>query len=708
MAGFTFKKAGNFTVQLVVADVNGCKDTLSRKVKVFDIKPLSDADDKFICNPATVQFTDLSIGDTTLSAWNWNFGDGTSSTLQNPTHTFTLKPASGSEYKVVLIVQDKIGCRDTIPLTIKQYSPTSTIDVKSKLCLGETATFSASDFTQGGSTLKYNWDFGNSTSSTQQSNNKVLYTTDQIYNVILNIEEVSTGCKAKITKEVSVQTYPKAEFITNVDTVKFLCAPRGIKFTDKSTSKYTFTNSWKFGNGETSNLPEYILAYNKGNFSVQHIVTTENGCADTTSRSFKIYGPEGTFVSDRNTICKGDSIYFELKDTIDVVTYTWAFGDGSLAYDVAPVYHQYNFHPPSGSTVAKLSLTSAQRCDVQIQIPINIHQVISDFDRLDGIDSTTCFNDGPYELTNKSIGGNSYNWDFGDGQTSTIQNINNHAYANPGTYNVSLAIKNESLGCVDTIAKKIIIYKNPVITAIGDTVCQDKGPITLNIINPDPESSYKWTPATGLSSTTATNPIATIQHSVHYEVVETDKNGCTDKKTVPAIIIESIGLRSLDTSIVIGDIIALPVNGQSYYNFSWTPSTGLSCLTCNYPTVQPLEDIRYNLTVTDVRGCYVDPYYYDIKIKPETFVKMPTMFTPNGDGNNDVVYVNGWGVKKLLEYKIFNRWGQLIYSTSDMSEGWDGTFNGSLQSSDIYVYKVKALTWRNVEVSEEGYINLVR
>ncbi|WP_299254701.1 PKD domain-containing protein [uncultured Cytophaga sp.] len=708
IAEFEFKKAGVFTAQLIVTDVNGCTDTVSRKIKVFDIKPAITADDVFICNPSKVTFTDLSIGDTTLTAWNWNFGDGTSSPLQNPTHTFTTPPQSNSEYNIFLTVQDKIGCRDTISMIIKQYQPTSTIIAKSGICVGEPLSLSATDYTIGGSSLKYNWDFGNSTTSTQQSNNIVLYTTDQVYNVVLNYEEISTGCKGQTSKQISVQTYPTAVFTTNVDTVKFLCAPRGITFTDKSTSKYPITNSWNFGNGEVSTQPNYVLAYGKGNYLVQHIVTTSNGCADTTSRNFKIYGPEGNFVADKHAICKGEFIHFEIKDTIDVVFYTWAFGDGIVVDNIAPVDHQYNFHPPSGATIAKLSLTSSQGCDVQIQIPIQIYQVIADFNRLDGVDTTTCFNDGPYALTNKSMGADLSNWDFGDGKTSTQANLSNHAYSEPGTYNVTLAIKSQSLGCVDTIAKKIIIYKNPETKAIGDTVCQGQGTVALNVLNPDPTSTYKWAPPIGLSSTTSTNPIATIQHSVQYQVIETDKNGCTDKTTVPAIIIESIGLRGLDTSIVIGDIITLPVNGQSYYKYTWTPPTGLSCLTCNNPTVQPLDDIKYNLNVTDVRGCYDQNYQYNIKIKPETFIKMPTMFTPNGDGNNDVVFVNGWGVKTLLEYQIFNRWGQLIFTTSNMHEGWDGTFNGALQSSDIYVYKVKALTWKNIEIKEEGYINLVR
>ena len=707
-ATFKFTKAGVFTTQLIVSDVNGCKDTTTQKIKVFDIKPAFTADDKLICNPGIVHFTDQSVGDTTVVAWEWNFGDHIGGNTQNPAHTYFAKPDSNSTYTVRLVASDILGCRDTAYVLVQQYEPTSSIVItKPLLCLGETAKITATDYTQGGSNLKYSWDFGNTTTSTQQANN-VLYASDAIYTVLLNFEEISSGCKGTTAASVSVQTYPTAAFTTSADTVVVLCAPKVVSFKDNSVSKYAFNSQWNFGNGEVSFQPSYTLVYPKGNYKVQHIVSTANGCADTTYKSFKVFQPEGNFVADKNAICKSESIHFEIKDTADVVSYAWAFGDGVVVENTAPVDHTYNFHPPSGSTLAKLSLVGSEGCNYQVQSPITIYQVISEFDRLDGVDSASCFNDGPYTLTNKSTGASSYYWDFGDGQTSTLQNVNSHAYASAGEYDVTLAVKSQQLGCADTIVKKIIIYENPVIHAIGDTVCQTAGSVSLSVTNPNPTSTYSWTPGTGLSSVTSTSPVATINHSVHYQVVETDKNGCTDKTDVPAIVIESINLRNLDTSIVIGDAIVLPVVGESYYKFLWTPTTGLSCLQCNYPKVQPLEDIRYNLNVTDVRGCYNENYFYNIVIKPETFVKLPSMFTPNGDGNNDVVYVNGWGIKNLLAFEIFNRWGQLIYTSNNITEGWDGTFNGAVQSSDIYVYKVKALTWRNVEIEEEGYINLVR
>jgi gliding motility-associated-like protein len=706
---FTFTAAGTYVANLIVTDVNGCKDTATQKFRVFDIQPKFTADDILICTPGIVNFKDNSTGDTTLVAWKWSFGDGTTSNVENPSHTYTIKAdPTTKQYKVLLKVSDKLGCSDSLNLYISQYDPVSQISVSNaRLCLGQPVVFSASDYTAGGSSLKYQWDFGNSTTSTQQSQS-VLYATDQTFNVNLNFQEIASGCTGSTSTAVNVQTYPTAAFTTNVDTVALLCAPKIVSFKDNSTSKYPFNGYWDFANGQTSTASSFTLVYGKGTYKVQHIVSTANGCADTTYKSYKVYSPEGSFVTDKNTICKGDTINFALRDTADIASYAWAFGDGIVVANQAPVNHRYDFHPPNGQTVAKLSLVGSEGCNSSKDTAIFIYQVIADFTRLDGVDSTICFNDGPYDLTNTSTGAANYNWSFGDGQTSTVQNINSHAYATPGIYTVSLAVSSSTVGCPDTISKQIVIYKNPTTQAIGDTVCQVVGSVALNVITPNPTSKYSWSPSTGLSSTTSTNPIATIQHTVQYTVVETDTNSCTNQANVPAVIIESIGLRNLDTSIVIGDIISLPVWGQSYYNFSWTPTKGLSCLTCNYPQVQPLEDILYTLNVTDRRGCYNENYTYKITIKPETFVKLPSMFTPNGDGNNDVVKVNGWGIKELREFQIFNRWGQLIYSSANINEGWDGTFNGALQSSDIYVYKVKALTWRDQEVKEEGYINLVR
>jgi gliding motility-associated-like protein len=87
---------------------------------------------------------------------------------------------------------------------------------------------------------------------------------------------------------------------------------------------------------------------------------------------------------------------------------------------------------------------------------------------------------------------------------------------------------------------------------------------------------------------------------------------------------------------------------------------------------------------------------------------VPTAFTPDGDGINDIVYVRGWGLLSLIEFNIYNRWGELIYSSDDINEGWDGTFKGTAQNMDTYAYTVKALTIDQRVMTKNGLINLLR
>jgi gliding motility-associated-like protein len=715
-SAFSFPSSGKYTVLLITHDINGCVDTAQTKVRVYDTHPNWTTDKPSVCIPNTVQFTNTTTSDTTIVSWNWSFGDSsnTTSTLKNPSVSFTTKPNPDTlaYYVVNLFVKDKLGCTNVQTIQLPYYKPVSSIVASDyALCLGDSVTLSAPDFTSAGSHLSYTWDLGNGTTSTAPVNH-ILYSTAQLYHVKLKYTEAGSSCKDSSTLDLDVQAYPTSRIKTNVDSLSVLCAPQNVFFRDSSASTSLITSYyWDFGNTQTSNAKTFALFYPKGHFTATHIVQTSNGCADTSYKNFSVQRPVGTFTAAPTSICKGDEVTFAFtipSDTADIGSYTWAFGDGTTLDNVAPVVHKYNFHPVSGQAPARLIIRGADSiCPIELQQVINIQQVIADFDRGINGDTSICFSQGSFPFVNKSVAADSYSWNFGDNTFSTTENPS-HLYAVPGNYNVTLSISNIATGCVDTISKSAIVYANPVTVATGDTVCQGS-PIQLQIRNPVSNSHYQWSPSTGLTPTdTSTSPVATLAHSIVYDLVETDVNGCSDAIKVPAIVIEPIPLSNYDTTIVIGDMVTLPVyNPYNVYHFSWTPTTGLSCVTCNFPTVKPLKDITYSLEVTDIRNCFDNTYLLKITVKPDTFVKLPTMFTPNGDGNNDFLYVEGWGIKQLLDFSIFNRWGQQIYSSNDITEGWNGTFNGILQNSDVYVYKVKVLTWRNEEVHEEGHVNLM-
>ncbi len=703
---FSFASPGWHTARLIVKDVHGCRDTAEARFKVYDMQVDALADDYDICIPATVAFTDLTKADTLIDQWEWTFGGGLSSTQQNTSQTYLNPPGSNGLYPVSLTVTDVLGCKEKMEFTIGYYKPQSTITAtkQGRICFGDSISLSASDYTEKGSNLAFRWDFGNGTTGADQMH-KLLYDSLKTYTVRLTYEEIGSGCKDSTQLVVYQQEYPKAGFETNKDVEKTFCADLDLTFRDTSLfypGSPAAANRWSFGNGQSAtNRNEYSLTYGKGVYTVMLIASTTYQCRDTASRVFEVFKPEGKMATDKQAICKGDSILFSLRDTVDVYSYTWAFGDGDTLSNVDSVHHRFNFHPPNGTTIGRLRLLDKQGCSTVEEQPLYIHRVIAGFRR----DSVICYNDGPNQFTNTSINDHTRRWFFGDGHSSDESNPV-HQYDTAGTYHVTIAIADDRYGCVDTVSKSVTIHANPVLTVAGDTGCLGNT-LTMQVINPKPENTYKWSPEEGLNDPWSPAPLVNIAFSRTYSVVETDTNNCIDRGEAYAMVVRPIGLSDWDTTIIVGDTAIIPVRKPDFYIFNWSPEEGLSCPDCDYPAVQPLEDIVYTLTVTDSLGCFVHPFEQTIYVKPETFVKLPTTFTPNSDGNNDIIYVKGWGIKELLDFRIFNRWGQEIYSSNDLNQGWDGTFNGVVQASDVYVYKVKVLTWRGEELYDEGYINLL-
>jgi gliding motility-associated-like protein len=738
---FTFNVNSNHTARLIVKDINGCRDTATANFKVYNITvnppSVSNTDICIPPNGRPVYFKDNSVGDTTLVSWEWNFGDGTPDTIRfdSPVartfpHTYFIPPANNSFYDVWWVVTDILGCKTSPPVEavphtfITYYKPVSSINPTPSrwtFCLGDSVGFNAPDYTLKNSHLSYEWDLGlgNGLKPGPDTIKPIKY---PVGNSTVNLvyTEVSTGCKDSTKATVSVQSYPTALIgMFPADTAGYLCAPQNIDFWQR-TSQVPFptTQLWDYGNGQSrqSNLPDTAAYYYDKNLSPLHISLIEKtsyGCADTARKTIILYRPEGNFTMSRSTICRYDTILFKLipADTVDVTSWTWSFGDGVTVSNKDSVSHAYNFHPPGGQTVAKLIVYKGT-CpnNPPAEQPVTIIQTIADFARLDAMDdSTICFTSGDsYSFLNNSIGYTippSLYWNFGDSATSSDINPT-HKYKAPGIYNVTLAIANSSAGCKDTIRKKAYVYANPVVAGTGDTVCQGNT-LQLHVVNPDSLSIYVWTPSTGLSDDSSVNPIATLQHSASYMLTQITKAGCIDSSKVTGVVIENDLFHNWDTTIVIGDYATLPVYGRPVYSFSWNPTDSLSCLNCNYPKARPAQNTIYTVTVTDVKGCFTQTYYDTVKVLPEAFIKMPTSFTPNNDGNNDILYVKGWGIKDLISYQIFNRWGQQLYSSSDINQGWDGRFRGVIENEDVYVYKVKVHTWLNTEIFKEGYVNLL-
>jgi gliding motility-associated-like protein len=272
---------------------------------------------------------------------------------------------------------------------------------------------------------------------------------------------------------------------------------------------------------------------------------------------------------------------------------------------------------------------------------------------------------------------------------------------------VSLTVENEA-GCNDVYQKTITIDPLPDLRLPSDTLICVNDQIDLTVSGGDVIS---WFPPTGLSDTSAFSLTAHPSFSTTYSVAVTDTlTGCINEGALTIDVQQkpSAEVRMDTHSIVVGDQVYLYADSLSWAIAEWSPAELVECVNCYSTYARPLEDETFVLTLQDTNQCFSEDFFADVAVRESYTVAMPTAFIP-GDGNgNSQVKVKGHGIKELIEFSIYNRWGNRIFSTNQLDEGWDGTFNGKVQNSDTYTYIVKVIFWNGEEKLKKGTISLLR
>ena len=154
-----------------------------------------------------------------------------------------------------------------------------------------------------------------------------------------------------------------------------------------------------------------------------------------------------------------------------------------------------------------------------------------------------------------------------------------------------------------------------------------------------------------------------------------------------------------------GNTVDLVATGGT--NYSWSPSIGLSCSNCPNPTASPTETTTYTVIISDDNGCQTTA---SVTVTVESScvdIFVPTIFSPNNDGNNDIMCVYGSCIS-AINFEVFNRWGEKVFETTDPEACWDGKQNGKELNSGVYIFKVVVLLNDGNEIIESGNITLVK
>jgi gliding motility-associated-like protein len=181
---------------------------------------------------------------------------------------------------------------------------------------------------------------------------------------------------------------------------------------------------------------------------------------------------------------------------------------------------------------------------------------------------------------------------------------------------------------------------------------------------------------------------------------------CTDDTTIHINVnpLPTVTAYS-DTTIDMGASVQLYATGALSY--TWYPPNDLTCNNCPDPVANPLVTTIYYVTGVDVNGCSnTDTVIVSVKMDcGEVFV--PSAFSPNGDGINDVLYVSGNCIK-YMEFSIYDRWGEKVFYGNDPIVGWNGKYHEKLMNTDVFVYFLRAYLYNGDEVKKQGNITLFR
>jgi len=712
-----YANSGTYDVTLIATSNIGCSDTITLAVPVTELPTAAFTVPTNCGLTNTFNATGSVGGSSAITDYDWNFGDTNTGTGDPVTHTY----ATSGNWNVQLVVTNADGCSDTLvqPFTNRVY-PTADFDVQD-VCEYDLANFVDQSVSGNATIVSWDWTFNPGLTSTVQ-NPSVQFPGNNTYNVELIIE-TNEGCADTVVLPVNIFDQPVANF-----TVSEVCLGEASAYTNNSSisSGTIATYTWDFGDPAfpDNGVQNPFISYTAdGQYTSQLIVTSTDGCTDTSAFTFNVWPmPQVDFSVDSLVGCYPYTVDFTNLTTINsgnIANYNWNLDNGQTSTNVNDSYMYPNIF---GQYTITLEAISDHGCDTSITRPNYI--TVYPKPTADFTVNAPCLGDGSVfqDQSTVSSGTLNYNWDF-DHPNIPNSNLQNPvpAYPQDGQYNVQLIVTT-NFGCLDTVIKPADIWPMPEIdfTAGPLVGCY---PFTVDFDNLTTINSgtvtYTWNLGNGGGL------IPGFETSMMYPNLEQNYT----------ITLHAISDHGCDTSFTRPNYIT--VHPKPDASFTYTP-TDLNVLdnvihTENFTILgdhyfwdfgdggtstdfesyyQYLGDTgHYTITLVTTTnfGC-LDTATAIVHIKPTFTIYIPNSFTPNADGLNDFFMVYGINLQNVV-MRIFDRWGEELMSFSGqdpMTKGWDGSYKQQPAKQDVYVYRVE-VTDINGDFHEfHGQVNLLR
>ncbi len=390
-----------------------------------------------------------------------------------------------------------------------------------------------------------------------------------------------------------------------------------------------------------------------------------------------------------STGCVGTPVIFK-DSSISYTTiqnFYWDFGDGTTSTLQNPPPHYY---PSPGNYLVTHSITAQDNCT---STPLSKIITVLSSPTLSLKVFDTCKDISPRIDINSSISNsdiNKWQWNL-DGTAFSNSSNPDFTQLLPGTYSIGLILTNNFECNTNLSSGNFIINPVPQVTfdATGGCVnipvlftAQQTG--TTPLIN-----QWLWNFGDGDSSNQQnTQHIFTTGGNYNVQLTAKDDNGCLGGFSETVLENAAYANAGKDTVVLINTDFQLQGSGGT--QFEWSPSTGLNNPDISNPVGNVSSDMTYLLTVETAEGC-TDTASVKVTVVKNTAVFVPNAFTPNNDGLNDIIKPYLVGIKTLDYFTIYNRWGQKVFSTNQMGNGWDGYLNGKIIDNSEYAWVLKAV-----------------
>lgn len=420
--------------------------------------------------------------------------------------------------------------------------------------------------------------------------------------------------------------------------------------------------------------------------------------------------PNAEFTVDNSMGCAPFEVQFE-NFSSDSDSYFWDFGDGnvdSTTFEPVITYSTPGVYEVMLSVTDSICLiTDSAKLVIEVFPAIDL-SVSSDVDLCEPV---------PIDLEANSNGtATSFVWSSNANFTDTLNSSTLDSLVtiqNPTHGYYYVIASNNGCSVVDSV---FVNFTNASLDLIGNTNLCLGEETTIQAISTNPNvtfSDFQWAPSSIILSGNGTNTVTVAPNSSQYLYVEANANNGCDVVDSILILVSDIDENSIvasvsDDNVPIGEDVVLSVE-PSGYSYTWTPADGVSNPNAQETSATVYQSTEYTVYVTDgictkSSSVWVNAFPYTCE---EPFIFVPNAFTPNGDGNNDVLYLRSKIIQDVI-FRIYDRWGELVFESTNLHTGWDGTFRGKALKPDVYDYYLEGHCIDNQEFVIKGNVTLIR